>query len=98
MGKPRHCDMRGMLAFLLLWLIGQRPASGQELAGEIGKRKGIRPNPGTIYPALKGLKRAELIEGERTGRTITYSLTEKGKKELGLASGYFRKVFGDIFS
>ena len=37
---------------------------GQELADEIGKRKGEKPSPGTIYPALKGLKESQGV-GER---------------------------------
>ena len=96
MRRPRYLDMRGMLAFLLLWLLSQRPSNGQELAAEIGKRKGSRPNPGTIYPALKGLKKAGLIEGERSGRTVTYTLTEKGRGELKLAREYFKRVFRDV--
>jgi len=35
---------------------------GQELADEIGKRKGEKPSPGTIYPALKGLKESGFIK------------------------------------
>ena len=88
--------MRGMLSFLMLYLVGQRPSSGQDLAQELGKRKGTRPKPGTIYPALKKMSAAGLIEGKREGRAIVYSLTEKGKGELGLALRHFRKVFGDI--
>ena len=49
------CDMRGMLSFMILWLLSDRSMYGQELAEEIGKRKGEKPNPGTIYPALKEL-------------------------------------------
>lgn len=88
--------MRGMLAFLILWLLGKGPSSGQELAGEIGRRKGARPNPGTIYPALKALRNKGLIKGERKGRSIAYTLTDKGRGELGLARRHFRRVFGDI--
>ena len=47
------CDMRGMLSFTILWLLSKRPMYGQELAMEIGKRRGDKPNPGTIYPASR---------------------------------------------
>ena len=54
---PECCDMRGMLSFMILWLLSKRPMYGQELATEIGKRRGTKPNPGTIYPALKELEK-----------------------------------------
>jgi DNA-binding PadR family transcriptional regulator len=31
---------------------------GQEIASELAKRRGEKPSPGTIYPALKALKDA----------------------------------------
>ena len=70
---------------------------GQELADEIGKRKGTTPNPGTIYPALKGLKNRNLIKSTKKGRKITYDITEKGRKGFQLAYEYFYKAFGEIF-
>ena len=70
---------------------------GQEIAKEIGKRKGAKPNPGTIYPALKGLKKRKLIESKRKGRTTTYKITEDGRKGFQLAYEYFFKAFGEIF-
>ena len=50
------CDMRGMLGFLILFLLSKKSMHGQELADEIAKRKGEKPSPGTIYPALKSLR------------------------------------------
>jgi len=48
---------------------------GQEIADELAKRKGEKPSPGTIYPALKGLREAGFLEEEKEGKTITYTLT-----------------------
>ena len=70
---------------------------GQELANEIGKRKGNIPNPGTIYPALKVLKKRDLIKATKKGRTITYNITEKGRTGFQLAYEYFSTAFGEIF-
>ena len=42
---PDCCDMRGMLSFMILWLLSKKPMYGQQLATEIGKRKGANPNP-----------------------------------------------------
>jgi len=94
---PDCCDMRGMLSFMILWLLSKKAMYGQELATEIGKRKGAKPNPGTIYPALKELKRRNLIESKKKGRIITYLITEDGRKGFQLSREYFFKAFGEIF-
>jgi PadR family transcriptional regulator, regulatory protein PadR len=91
------CDMRGMLSFMVLWLLSNRPMYGQELATEIGKRKGEKPNPGTIYPALKDLTNRGLIKGQLRGRNTVYELTPTGKACLASALEYFDRAFGEIF-
>ncbi|HYR04609.1 MAG TPA: PadR family transcriptional regulator [Nitrososphaerales archaeon] len=92
------CDMRGMLSFTILWLLSTRPMYGQELATEIGKRRGDKPNPGTIYPALKDLSTRGLIKAHLEGRYNVYKLTDQGRDSLEKALRYFDKAFGEIFS
>lgn len=70
---------------------------GQELAVEIEKRRGERPNPGTIYPALKDLTARGLIRGKISGRNMVYELTPAGKTSLSKALEYFERAFGEIF-
>jgi len=89
--------MRGMLSFLILWLLSKKDMYGQELAEEIGKRRGIKPNPGTIYPALKELKKRGLIKSKKEGKVTNYSITETGKRGIQKACEYFCKAFGEIF-
>lgn len=91
------CDMRGMLSFHILWLLSKNPMHGDQIAGEIGKRRGEKPKAGTIYPALKELKNNGFIRGEKAGKLIVYSLTPQGRKVAKEAIGYFFKAFGDIF-
>lgn len=91
------CDMRGMLGFLILYLLSKKPMHGQELANEISQRKGEKPSPGTIYPALKGLREMGFIIEEKEGKTIVYSLTEKGENALKIAKRKFIKIFVGIF-
>lgn len=91
------CDMRGLLSFYILWLLSRKDMYGQELANEIGQRRGRRPNPGTIYPALKQLEERGLIRSTRAGRKTTYRLTEKGKRGMLNACRYFCSAFGEIF-
>ncbi len=91
------CDMRGMLSFLILFMLSKKPMHGQELADELEKRKGERPSPGTIYPALKNLKEAGLLEEKKSGKTITYTLTDDGKRALKVAKNRFVRTFVGIF-
>lgn len=90
------CDMRGMLSFMVLWLLSKRKMHGEEIAEEIGKRRGDKPSAGTIYPALKVLKDNGLIRGEKSGKKIVYSLTASGKKVSVSSMQYFHRVFHDI--
>ncbi|MFH1978081.1 MAG: PadR family transcriptional regulator [Candidatus Aenigmatarchaeota archaeon] len=93
-----YCDMRGMLSFLILFLLSKKAMNGQEIAKEIEKRKGEKPSPGTIYPALKGLKMYGLLNEKKEGKTITYTLTEDGKRHLKIAKAQFCKTFTGVFS
>ncbi|MBS3061073.1 MAG: helix-turn-helix transcriptional regulator [Candidatus Diapherotrites archaeon] len=89
--------MRGMLSFLILFLLSKSAMHGQQLADEMEKRKGIRPSPGTIYPALKELKEAGLILEEKKGKTIVYHLSKGGERELKLAKQQFCRTFVGVF-
>ena len=95
---PECCDMRGMLSFLILWLLSKKDMYGQELAKEIGKRRGTKPNPGTIYPALRELKKRGLVELKREGRVTNYRITEKGRRGIQTACEYFCRAYGEIFA
>ncbi|HLC92308.1 MAG TPA: PadR family transcriptional regulator [archaeon] len=92
------CDMRGMLGFLILFLLSKKSMHGQEIADELEKRKGFRPSPGTIYPALKQLKEGGLIEERKEGKTIVYTLTKDGKIGLKALKLKFCKIFVGVFS
>jgi DNA-binding PadR family transcriptional regulator len=69
---------------------------GQELAYEIAKRRGEKPNPGTIYPALKDLHKRGLVEIRSEGRKTVYELTREGHIGITEASEYFIRVYGEI--
>lgn len=91
------CDMRGMLSFLILFLLSKKSMHGQDLAEEIKKRKGSKPSPGTIYPALKSLKDNSFIKEKKEGKMIIYSLTKEGEIALKNARRLFCSTFKDIF-
>lgn len=92
------CDMRGMLSFLILFLLSKKPMHGTAIAEKIGRRKGEKPSPGTIYPALKALKMHGLIKEKRGGKTIVYELTSEGKAGLNEAKKAFCRTFVDVYS
>ena len=89
--------MGGMLFLYILWLLSKRPMHGDEMAEEIGKRRGEKPKAGTIYPALRELKEKKFIKGIKEGKIIVYSLTPRGRAVCKDAVSYFFRAFGDIF-
>jgi PadR family transcriptional regulator, regulatory protein PadR len=92
------CDMRGMLGFLILFLLSKKPMHGQEIADEIARRKGEKPSPGTIYPALKNLREMGFIlSDEKEGKTITYAITDRGKNALRISKRRFIRTFLGVF-
>ncbi len=91
-----QCDMRGMLSFQILWILSKKSMHGEDIAREIEKKRGSKPKAGTIYPALKELKKKDLIKGQKKGKIIVYSLTSEGKKTVKHSREYFCRCFGDI--
>jgi DNA-binding PadR family transcriptional regulator len=59
--------------------------------------KGGKPTPGTIYPALKQLKKSGAVTSKKEGRKVIYFLTAKGRKGSLEAMNYFCRAFGEIF-
>ena len=71
---------------------------GQELADEITRRKGEKPSPGTIYPALKNLREMGFISSdEKEGKTVTYTLTERGRNALRISKRRLIRTFLGVF-
>lgn len=87
------CDMKGFLSYLILWILSKNKMNGAEISKELEKRRGVKPSPGTLYPALKELKEKGLIESDENK---FYSLTDKGREELNSACNFFCKAFYDM--
>lgn len=88
-----HIEFKGLLSFLILHELKRQPLYGEQLAESIGLRKGERLTPGTIYPALKRLRKHTLVRFTQDGRKKIYTLTEEGEAELRK----LYKVFGRYF-
>ena len=67
--------------------------TGAEIALELEKRKGKKPSPGTIYPALKNMKKHNLVSIDENK---SYTLTEKGEKSLENHLQAVIRTFHDI--
>jgi len=93
---PECCDMRGMLSFLILHVLSKGTMYGTEIADEIARRKADKPNPGTLYPTLKGLESKGLVESVKKGNTRYYKLTPAGKEGLARAKDFFVQAYADI--
>jgi DNA-binding PadR family transcriptional regulator len=89
--------MRGMLGFLILFLLSKESMHGQALADEIAARRGERPSPGTIYPALKTLREAGFVSEVKDGKNIVYRLTPRGEAALRVAKRRFTRTFLGVY-
>lgn len=76
---------RGLLQFIILRLLHERPCAGAEVSSEIFARSrgAWRPSPGSLYPALGLLRQRGLIsEIEAAGGVKRYVLTDPGRSVL----------------
>jgi DNA-binding PadR family transcriptional regulator len=88
--------MRGYLSFSILYLLRKKPMYGSQIADALQTRRFERPNPGTIYPALKALQEEGLIKPGGKGPSKVYRLTASGRRGLRDAAQYFVQAYGDI--
>jgi DNA-binding PadR family transcriptional regulator len=97
MEQPKHLTIKGFLAFKILHELRGRRLCGDDLAEIIGGRKGAKLTPGTIYPALKFLRKKKLICHKKAGRKKLYILTDEGEKEYQTFKKNFLKIFREVF-
>lgn len=94
--QPQYLHLKGFLAFQILHELKGKKLCGDDLAQVIGLKKSSKLTPGTIYPALKYLRRKKLIQHKKIGRKKIYSLTENGQKEYEIFKKNFIKIFKEI--
>ncbi len=93
MVKKLTLEFKGFLSFLILHELKSKALCGEDLAKKIGKRRGSTLTPGTIYPALKELRKRKLVRYRRFGRKKIYSLRDEGKDELERLYNQFSRYF-----
>jgi PadR family transcriptional regulator PadR len=83
-------EMKGFLSYILLWMLNKKSMSGAELSEELERRRGTKPSPGTVYPALKELKTRGLIESDEKKKIF---IDKKGQ-DRGI--GLMQPVLQDV--
>ncbi|MDO9045542.1 MAG: PadR family transcriptional regulator [Methanobacteriaceae archaeon] len=81
------------MTYLVLWILSKESMNGAQISRELEKRRGTKPSPGTIYPALKELRKNGLI---KVDDNKNYSLTHAGEEELKVACKSFCDIFYDM--
>ena len=94
--KKPVVELKGFLTFMILHELAQKKSTGEDLAKRIGARRGSMLTPGTIYPAMKNLKKKGLVKMEQFGRRKVYQLTSNGKSQARLFYGLFAKYFAGL--
>ncbi|HYD02683.1 MAG TPA: PadR family transcriptional regulator [Alphaproteobacteria bacterium] len=95
---PKHVELKGFLSFFILHELNRYKLTGDDLAKVIGSRRGTVLTPGTIYPALKRLRKLKLVAYRKFGRRKVYVLTPLGKRELDALYSVFRGLFSGFKS
>lgn len=73
---------RGDLKYEILEALLHGPHHGYDIMLAIEGKRGVRPSPGSIYPALQMLEDGDFVRGsERDGKRV-YEITDAGRKLL----------------
>ena len=94
-GRPRMFE-QGDLRFVVLRLLGEKPAHGYQIIRAVEERFGgaYAPSPGIVYPTLTLLEEQGLIAVVETdGPRKLYGLTEEGRAELARSQPDIDRVF-----
>jgi DNA-binding PadR family transcriptional regulator len=95
-GPPPRAD-RGVIRYLVLDAIAQRPRHGYEIIQVIEERSGntYRPSPGVIYPTLQMLEELGHARVEEHDARKVYAITPDGKRDLAEHSDDVRDFYDD---
>ena len=66
----RSFDMKGFLSYIILWNLAKKRKNGIEISKDLEKRRGSKPSPGTLYPALKELKGKDSFKQKELDRDL----------------------------
>jgi len=81
-GGGRGMRERGSVKYDILAALWDGPRHGYDIMLAIEERRGMRPSPGSIYPALALLEDEDYITGRETDGKRVYTIAEKGSELL----------------
>jgi DNA-binding PadR family transcriptional regulator len=73
---------RGSVKYDVLAVLADGPRHGYEIMLAIEERRGFRPSPGSIYPALQMLDDGDFVSSREVDGKRVYSITESGREML----------------
>jgi DNA-binding PadR family transcriptional regulator len=73
---------RGSVKYDVLSILAEGPRHGYEIMLAIEERRGFRPSPGSIYPALQMLDDGDFVSSREVDGKRVYSITDKGTQLL----------------
>src|SRR5450755_1004489 len=73
---------RGSVKYDVLSILADGPRHGYEIMLAIEERRGFRPSPGSIYPALQMLDDGDFVSSSEVDGKRVYSITDKGRELL----------------
>ncbi|HTU70310.1 MAG TPA: PadR family transcriptional regulator [Candidatus Baltobacteraceae bacterium] len=71
---------RGDLKYEILEALLEGPRHGYDIMLTIESKRGLRPSPGSIYPALQMLEDGDFVRSQERDGKRTYEITDKGRE------------------
>ena len=73
---------RGSVKYEILAVLWEGPRHGYEIMLAIEEKRGVRPSPGSIYPALQMLEDEDYVTGREVDGKRVYTIAQKGSDLL----------------
>lgn len=73
---------RGSVKYDILSILWDGPRHGYDIMLTIEEKRGYRPSPGSIYPALQMLEEGDFLTGKDVDGKRVYTITDKGSELL----------------
>jgi DNA-binding PadR family transcriptional regulator len=73
---------RGSVKYDVLAILLDGPRHGYEIMLAIEEKRGFRPSPGSIYPALQMLDDGDFVSSREVDGKRIYTITDKGREML----------------
>jgi DNA-binding PadR family transcriptional regulator len=92
MKRLTELNTRDCLWVYILRILSDKPLHAYAIRKEIRERYGFTPGTVTAYKVLYLLRKSGHVEQKRDGRTNVYSITPRGKKDLGKARSFYSEM------